>query len=141
MGTDRQESRLTRAGGFTLIELIVTIAVGGFLVAGIVLLTRQQVMAGVQSRDHLTAVQLAKRRMAEVSNLPDASLATSTSSPYDSALPGFQCRTTVTNELTSGTVILRQILVEVDRASGSFEAPLASLRTYRVNVVTFGDGS
>lgn len=125
----------------TLIELVLVIAVGSIAVFGIVMFSREQVERGAQARDLVIAANLAELKMAEMNNLPYASLPVGTVTlPVDPSFPGYQMQRIVTNVATSGGVSVRQIDVRVTRTGGSFAQPLARLLTYRQSVTTFGDG-
>lgn len=125
--------------GFTLIEFVMIIAVGSFLVAGIVLFTRQQIVGGVKMRDFLIASNLAKLKMAQMNNTVYPATGTTTPSA-EASFPGFIFRQVVTNVATSGASSVRQIQIDVDYSGGSFANPLVRLMTYRQSNTTFGDG-
>lgn len=128
--------------GFTLIEFIVVIAVGSFLVAGIVLFSRQQIETVTSLRDMQIALNLAKLKMAEMNNTAYASLPVGTTTlASDSTFPGFMFQRVITSVATSGTNSLRQIDINVALTTGSFASPLVKLTTYRESDTTFGDGA
>ena len=131
--------------GFTLIELIVAIAVGSFLIAGIVLFTQQQTSDGIRVKDYLAVLHLAKMKLAETNNMAYASLATgSVVLPDEASFPGFDIQRTVSDVATATvggqTIRLRQYSVNIDYAGGAFTNPLVRLVTYRQSQTTFGDG-
>ena len=138
---DRGDARMKKNSGFTLIEFVMIIAIGSFLVAGIVLFTRQQIVNGVNMRDFLIASNLAKLKMAEMNNTTYASLpAGTTTLPAEPSFSGFAVQRVISTIATSGTITLRQINVLVDYTGGSFSNPLVQLITYRQSSTTFGDG-
>ncbi len=131
---------MKKNGGFTLIEFIMIIVVSSFLVTGIVLFTRQQIVNGVKMRDFLIASNLAKLKMAEMNNKVYPTPGTTTPSS-EASFPGFIFRQVATNAATSGGSSLCQIQTDVDYSGGSFANPLVRLITYRQSNTTFGDGN
>lgn len=132
--------------GFTLIEMIVTITVASFLIAGIVLFTRQLTHNGIRVKDYLTALYLAKLKLAEANNASFASLDPGVVTLDDEAsFPGFDIQRTVSDVSTATvggqSISLRQVRIDVDNAGGSSASPLVRLVTYRQSQTTFGDGS
>ena len=129
---------------FSLIELIVMIAVGSFLVSGLVLFTNQQMKNGVQMRDFLVALDLARLKIAESNNTAYASLPVGTTSLADDpSFSGFDLQRVISlvNTGAPNPVTIRQIDISVDYAGGTFLNPLVKLTTYRQSNTTFGDGS
>ena len=126
--------------GFTLIEFIVIIAVGSFLVVGIVLFTRQQIINTVKMQDFLIASNLARLKMAVMNNTAYPSVGT-TAPSTEASFPGFIFRQAVTDVAASGGSSLRQIQIDVDYSGGSFDNPIVRLITYRQSNTTFGDGA
>ena len=129
--------------GFSLIEFIVMIAVGSFLVSGLVLFTRQQAVNGTQMRDFLVALDLARVKMAEMNNTAYASLTVGTTTLADDAsFPGFDIQRVITlvNTGAPNPVTIRQIDIKIDYAGGTFSNPLIKLSAYRQSNTTFGDG-
>lgn len=130
--------------GFTLIEFIIMIAVGSFLVSGLVLFTFQQTKNGTQMRDFFVALDLARLKMAEMNNTAYASLPVGTTTLADDpSFPGFDIQRVITlvNTGAPNPVTLRQINIKIDYAGGTFSSPLVQLSTYRQSNTTFGDGT
>lgn len=136
------------ARGFTMVELILTVAIGSVLVSGIVLFTRTQFEQSVRSTDLLTAINLARLRMADLDRQSYASLpASGSTTDYaaDPVIAGFRTRLVVA--LVEGAGAggnrreLKRLEVLVDYAGGDFTPPLARLITYRQNGTSFGNGT
>src|SRR3990167_3690659 len=130
---------MRKPNGFTLIEFVMIIAVGSFLVAGIVLFTRQQIVNGVKMRDFLIASNLAELKMAQMNNTAYPATGTTTPSA-EASFPGFIFQQVVTSVATSGGSSVRQIQMDVDYSGSSFTSPLVRLITYRQSNTPFGDG-
>jgi prepilin-type N-terminal cleavage/methylation domain-containing protein len=136
------------ARGFTMVELIMTIAIGSVLVLGIVLFTRTQFEQSVRSSDLLTAMNLARLKMADLDRQAYASIpATGSTTNYaaDPVIPGFIVRLNVTLVESAGAGAnlreLKQLELLVDYVGGDFVPPLARLITYRQNGTSFGNGT
>ncbi len=132
-----------RARGFTIVELILVVAVGSLLVLGITLFTAQQVSNGSQMRDFLEALDLARLKMAEMNNTTYASLPVGTTTlTGEPSFPGLALQRVVTlvNTGAPNPVTLRRIDIKVDHTGGTFANPLIQLTTYRESNTTFGDG-
>ncbi len=128
--------------GFTLIEFVMMIAISSFLVAGIVLFTRQQMVNGLQMRDFLVASNLARLKMAQMNNTAYSSLPVGTTTlPVEPSFPGFAAQRVISAVATSGPSSLRQIKILLDYNGGAFSSPLVQLITYRQSNTTFGDGA
>ena len=126
--------------GFTLIESVMMIAIGSFLVSGIVLFTRQQTLNAMTMRDFLMASNLARLKMAQMNNTAYPAVGT-TAPAAEGSFPGFIFQQVVTGVATSGLSSVRQVEIRVDKSGGSFTNPLVSLITYRQSDTTFGDGT
>ena len=136
------KSGVRLAEGFTLIEFVMMIAISSFLIVGIVLFTRKQVVTGIRMRDFLVANNLAKLKMTQMNNTAFSLLPVSTTTlPVESSFPGFAAQRVISTVSTSGTSSLRQINILVDYSGGSFSSPLVKLITYRQSNTTFGDGA
>src|SRR3989338_312905 len=108
---------LFKSKGFSLIEFIVMIAVGSFLVSGIVLFTLQQTKNGTQMRDFLVALDLARLKMAEMNNTAYASLPVGTTALADDpSFPGFDIQRAVSlvNTGAPNSVTIRRIDIRID---------------------------
>jgi len=129
--------------GFTLIEMVMIIAVGSIVVGGMVLFSAQHARQSVQMRDQVVSIYLAQRYMAESNNVAFAALPPATTNfAADAAFGGFRARRIVTALATSGTNVLRQVEIQVARtADAAFAAPVARLWTYRQSNVTYGTGT
>ena len=125
--------------GFTLIEFVMMIAVSSFLIVGIVLFTRQQVINGVRMRDFVIANNLAKLKMAQMNNTSISLLPIGTTifPAPEPSFPNFDVERVVSGISSS----LRQIKILVDYRGRNFSSPLIQLITYRHVNTTFGDGS
>jgi prepilin-type N-terminal cleavage/methylation domain-containing protein len=134
--------------GFTMVELILTVAIGSVLVLGIVLFTRTQFEQSIRSSDLLTAMNLARLKMADLDRQTYASIPASGSTTNygaDAVIPGFIVRLNVTLVETGGAGValrqLKQLEILVDYAGGDFVPPLARLITYRQSGTSFGNGT
>ena len=138
---------MKRISGTTLIELIMTIAIGAFLVGGLTLSYQQQVKSSTQMRDFLIAMNLAQEWQADANNTDFDAL----SNTIGVGLQGFHIKMIVDiasstpindPEYPGGsyTVALKMIDIRVILTGGNFDSPLARLVTYRVNHAQFGNG-
>ncbi len=126
--------------GFTLIEFVMMIVVGSFLVSGIVLFTKQQVISATEMRDFLIASNLSRLKIAQMNNAAYPAVGTTTPSA-EASFPGFIFRQVVTSVAASGGSSVRQVQLDVDYTGGSFSNPLVRLITYRQSDTTFGNGT
>ena len=125
--------------GFTLMEMAITIAVGAILMTSLGMLAQAQYGAMVENRNYIIAYNLARDRMASLSNLDYPAVSAETGLTPDSDFPGFIPTQEVTQLDTSGAHSLRQVCLR--KRLGSVTGPvLVTLYTYRSDLLTFGDG-
>lgn len=128
--------------GITLVELVMTIAIAGFLLGGITLFSSQQVTSTARMRDQLIALYLGQKAMTEINNTAYVSLPVGTTTlAGDPLFTGFQTQRIISAVSGAGAVTLRQIELRVAPAGGSFAQALVSLITYRQSNTTFGNGT
>ena len=136
--------------GMTLIELIMIIAIGSALVAGVVKFTQQQIYNGSRMRDYLVALNLARIQMAKDNNTNYATLRGASVPPFwtdlgsesGGSFPGFILRRYIQSETTGATgVKIMQVDIKVDYAGGTFANPIVWLITYHKDHVFFGPGT
>ena len=133
-----------KSRGMTLIELVIIIGLGAVLTLGIVKFTFQQINTGVKMRDYLTALNLARLKMALANNTDYTTLgAATTTLAQEASFTGFDVQRIVGSEVTGAPygVKIKKIDIKVDYVGGSFANPLVWLTTYREDHVTFGDGA
>jgi prepilin-type N-terminal cleavage/methylation domain-containing protein len=125
--------------GYTLIEMIIVIAVGSILMAGLVSAAQIQFKSTVENRNYLVALNLAMRQMAIANSADYPALSIETAQTADSSFPNFIPTQEVTLIDTSGIHSLELICVRV--RLGSLSGPvLVALNTYRSDILTLGDG-
>ena len=141
--------RLRRCmAGMTMIEVILLIAIGSFVVSGIVLFTRQMALNATQTRDRLAAMDVARVQMETVMRTAYNLLANA-----DLTVNDFKVRQTV-NPVSFGSIELREdntllagnltqpetltldlelseVDILVDTPAGDFTSPILQLRTFR----------
>jgi prepilin-type N-terminal cleavage/methylation domain-containing protein len=122
--------------GFTLMEMVILIAVGSVLLVGLSRAIQSQIQAAVEQRNQLVALNLARHQMAVMMNSAYPGTGTTTPSS-DGAFPDFAFSQVVTNVVTSGADTVNQIQMDVS-ANGRV---LVRLYTYRTNTASFGDGA
>lgn len=124
--------------GWTLIEIILMIAVGSILAIGATRAMQSQMSAVIQFRNYMVALHLAKRQMAILNNTAYASL--TTASAADATFTSFTVATTVTTPYTSAAPAanVKKVVVEVSTPEDGI---LVQLNTYRTDVVSFGNGT
>ena len=122
--------------GFSLIELVIMIAVSSALFVGMGRAVQSQIDTATDNRDYLIALHLAKRQMAIMNEAAYPAVGTTTPAS-DADFPSFTFYQVVTSVATSGTNSIRQIQMDVLRGS----TVLVRLYTYRSNIITFGNGS
>ncbi len=125
--------------GFTLIELILMIAVGSILLLGISSAAQLQVKATTDNRDFLIALHLAKRQMAIMNKGAYPAVASEAALTADAAFPDFIPTREVVSVDTSGSFSLREIRIRIRKGSSSGPV-LITLYTYRSDLLTFGNG-
>ena len=138
-------ARLTRklhpdaAGGFTLVEIVMTIVVVSIVAIPLSLLISQHLNSVVQSRDYTAAVHLARLDMEVVNNLSYDNVDNVPFTPY----PGYPYDiqrgvVCLQGDCADGAVgeSLKQITVEV-RRTGSSQV-LVGLVTYLARHVVYG---
>ena len=124
--------------GFTLVELVIIIAMASALMVGISTALNTQMQRFTQMRRYYQALNLAKARIATFNNLTIASLPANGTIDYsDTSFSGFTIRQVTTTPYSSGSWFVRQIQVEVFTAK---EGDLVNLYTYRTNAAAMGDG-
>lgn len=137
--------------GMTMIEVIMMIAIGSFIVSGIVLFSRQLSMNALEMQNRIMATDTARLDAEAVTRSAYNSVVSSTTT-----INGFSVRRTVgtaamfdqqaldDNDLATGTVDpgwvmvrsrLKQITIEVDEAGGDFSSPLAQILTFKQSLV------
>ena len=131
--------------GFTLIELVIMIAIGGILSLGLGKAAGNLIKMELQNRDYLIALNIAKRQMAIMQNAAYPAVAAEAALTADAAFPNYIPTQTVVSIATSvdagGTTnSIRQITIRV-RLNSLAGAVLIRLDTYRSNIITFGTGS
>lgn len=130
------KSHLNTRGGFTLIELIMTIVVLGIVAVPFSLLLYEHVEAVFLSQDDIMALHLARYDIERMNKTAFDSIATATNSNY-LGYPYTVTRTVTYAYGNSGsTEALKKIVVAVTKSGQS--AVLASLTTYVVKNVQFG---
>ena len=122
--------------GFSLIELVIMIAVSSALFVGMGRAVQSQLKTATDNRDYLIALHLAKQQMARMNEAAYPAVGT-TAPASDAAFPNFTFSQVVSAVVTSGTSSIRQIQMDVLKGS----AVLVRLYTYRSNIITFGNGS
>lgn len=124
--------------GFSLIELVIMIAVSSALFVGMGRAVQSQIKMAGDNRDYLIALNLAKQQMA-IMNLNTTLPAVGTTTPTDVgvAFSGFTFSQVVTSIAVSGSNNLRRIQLDVLKGS----TVLVRLYTYRTDLVTFGNGT
>lgn len=125
--------------GFTLVELIITIAIGAVLLTSIGLAAQVHFSTLVQNRDFLVAYNLGRRQMAIMMNEPYPAVMTETAQTADPDFPDFIPTQEVTTVDTSGSDSLRHICVRIRHGSSSGPI-LVEVHAYRSNILSFGDG-
>lgn len=126
------------AAGWTLIEIILMIAVGSILAIGATRAVQSQMTAVIKFKNYMMALHLAKRQMAILNNTAYASL--STASAADTTFTDFTVSTTVTTPYTnvSPAANVKKVVVEVSTPKDGI---LVQLNTYRTDIVSFGNGT
>ncbi len=134
--------------GYTMIEMIMTIAIGSVLVGGLVLFSQQIMLSAVKARNlsislHLAIVEIERANVMDYSTL----VAGTTDLPVTLNHPGFKARRIVSivnippppPPTGGGTAVseLRRIDIKVDLATGNFSNPLVQLTTYRNSYLLF----
>jgi prepilin-type N-terminal cleavage/methylation domain-containing protein len=123
--------------GFSLLEMVMMIAVGAVLFTGISRASQTQIKSAIDNRNYLVALNLAKWRMAIMNNLAYPASATTTPTS-DTSFPDFTFSQVVSADVaTSGVYSIRSI--QLDVLNGA--KVIVRLNTYRTNVATFGNGS
>ena len=142
--------RLRRGvAGMTMIEVILLIAIGSFVVMGIVLFTRQMALNATQTRERLAAMDVARAAMEEVMRMNYAALP---SGDTDFNLNGYRVRRSVNttagwsktvrddNRLFGAGQVdefivipfgVRQIQIFVDEPGGDFTVPLVQIVSFK----------
>ena len=123
--------------GFSLIELVIMIAVSSALFVGMGRAVQSQIKMAGDNRDYLIALNLAKQQMAIMNLASLPAVGTTTPSDVGVAFSGFTFTQVVTSIAVSGSFNLRQIQMDVLKGG----TVLVRLYTYRTDLVTFGDGS
>ena len=131
----KRKINLGRAG-FSLIELVIMIAVASALLVGMGRAVQSQIKMATDNRDYLIALDLAKQQMAVMNEGAYPAVGTTTPAP-DAAFPGFTFSQVVTSVAVSGSKSIRQIQMDVLKGS----TVLVRLYTYRSDLITFGNGS
>jgi type II secretory pathway pseudopilin PulG len=122
--------------GWTLIELVIMIAVGSILLVSFSRAAQSQVEASIRIRDSFVALHLAKRQMAAMNNLAYASVVNGSTSDAD--FPNFTIATTQSVILTNAAANVKQVTIAVSTPA---HGTLVQLITYRLDVLTYGNGT
>ena len=131
-------TKISHKKGFTLLELVIIIAMAGALMTGIATALNTQMHRFMLMRRYYQALNLAKARIATFNNLTIASLPANGTIDYtDPSFSGFTIRQITTTPYSSGSWFVRQIRVEVFTTK---EGDLVNLYTYRTNAAAIGDG-
>lgn len=125
--------------GFTLMEMILMIAVGSMLVTSLVTAAQAHYKATIENRNYLIAFNLARNQMAAMYNSGYPSVMSETAQSVDSDFPDFVPTQEVTQEDTAGGHTLNKICIRV-RLGSSTGPVLVSLYTFRSDIITYGDG-
>ena len=141
----------TNAHGMTMIELIMMIAIGSFVVSGIVLFSRQLTLNVMEMQGRIQATDVARLDAETVMQAAYSAVVNSTTT-----INGFSVRRRVStvasnnqqafddNFLDTGLVDpdwvmvrsnLKQITIEVDEPGGDFSTPLAQVFTFKQSLV------
>ena len=130
---------MTNRRGFTLIEMVLTIALGAVLLTGLGIATQAQMKSAIDNRDFLVALHLAKRQMAIMNLGTYPVVAAEAALSADANFPHFIPTREVTSVDTSGGNSIREIRIRI-RKGTSTGPVLVMLITYRSNIVTIGNG-
>ncbi len=131
--------------GFTLIEMVLMIAIGSVLIGGIVLFTFQLSRNTMDIKDMMIATYLAKRQVVHIQRWAYDDINNVSPGPDEAPFTGYWYQRKV-SEIASvaapfGTFGLKKIEVLIARAPGDFDQNiLVRIITYRQRYVEFGDG-
>lgn len=122
--------------GFSLMELIMMIAVGAVLFIGTSRAVHTQIKKAIELRNYMIALNLARQKMAVMNNAACPAVGTTTPAA-DGSFSGFTFSQVVTSIGTSGTSdICNQVRMDVLKGTDV----IVRLYTYCSNLVSFGDG-
>ncbi len=131
---------MRKKGGFTLIEIVMTTAIGGVILVGLSLAMQTQMRTAIDNRNYLIALNLGNRQMALMNNAAYPAVAAETAQSADAAFPNFIPTQEVASISTSGVYSIRQITIRIRKGSAA-GAVLLRLDTYRSDLITFGTGT
>ena len=130
---------MKKRAGFTLVEMVMMIAVGGILAMGITRAAQSQIRSAMTNKEFQVALNLAKRQMAIMNNGALPAVVAETSLGADATFADMFITQQVVSVAVSGSNNIRQIIVRVRKGSASGTV-LITLYTYRTDLVTFGNG-
>ena len=125
--------------GYSLIEIIITIAVAAILFVGLSRAAQNLIKSVIDNRNNTIAFNIAKYQMSVMNNAAYPAVVAETAQTADPAFPSFIPTQEVVSVAVSGSYSIRQITVRV-RLNSISGAVLIRLDTYRTNLATFGDG-